>query len=183
MNNNYLDKTNFFILTGGPGAGKTIVLMQLKQLGYTTVPEVARDIIKNQEKIKGQATHRGDRNAFRDLMLEQSIRDFKQLQSSSSPVFFDRGIPDLEGYTQGFCTTINPDLAQAITHYRYNPKVFIFPPWPAIYKQDEERKQDFQEAIQTYEAIEKAYQTCGYSLIEMPKKTPSARVEFILKHV
>nr|WP_267313954.1 AAA family ATPase [Legionella antarctica] len=53
-------------------------------------------------------------------------------------------------------------VSQAVHKYRYNPKVFIFPPWLEIYSHDTERKQDFQEAIETYQAIKEAYLICGY---------------------
>ena len=38
--------SNFFILTGGHGSGKTTVLDELAKRGYLIVPEVARVIIK-----------------------------------------------------------------------------------------------------------------------------------------
>jgi predicted ATPase len=50
-------KSNFFILTGGPGSGKTSVLTALAQKGFLTVPEVARKIIKEQQSISGNALH------------------------------------------------------------------------------------------------------------------------------
>lgn len=57
-------KPNFFILTGGPGSGKTSVLTLLAQKGFLTVPEVGRKIIKEQQLIGGNALHTGDRDAF-----------------------------------------------------------------------------------------------------------------------
>ncbi len=50
-------KPNFFILTGGPGSGKTSVLTALAQKGFLTVPEVGRKIIKEQQLIGGNALH------------------------------------------------------------------------------------------------------------------------------
>ena len=41
-----MDPQNLFIITGGPGAGKTTVLTELQRLGFTCVPEVARQIIQ-----------------------------------------------------------------------------------------------------------------------------------------
>ena len=171
----------FFLLTGGPGAGKTSVLNELNKSGYAIVSEVAREIIKTQNRNGGNATHNGNRNAFRDLMLEQSVVDFKRMLTSTHPVFFDRGIPDLYGYSHHFCKHIPPSISQAIQQYRYNPQVFIFPPWLEIYSHDSERKQDFQEAIETYQAVKKAHLVCGYQLIEVPKVPILKRVEFILQ--
>src|SRR5690606_26765655 len=119
----------------------------------------------------GTAIHNGDRKAFRDLMLEQSIVDYCKMCSTEKPVFFDRGIPDLYGYSHAFCEEISTEVTNAIVRFRYNKVVFIFPPWIEIYKNDVERQQDFQEALKTYHALKEAYLYCGYKLVEMPKCT------------
>lgn len=64
--------------------------------------------------------------------------------------------------------------------FRYNKLVFIAPPWKEIYQKDAERKQDFQEAIDTYKAINKSYIECDYELVELPKTDVSGRVNFIM---
>jgi predicted ATPase len=45
---------NFFVLTGGPGVGKTTLLGELEKKKFKCVPEVAREIIKEQMKIEGE---------------------------------------------------------------------------------------------------------------------------------
>lgn len=177
------DNVNYFILTGGPGSGKTAILNELGRLGYLTIPEVARTIIQNQHACGGNATHNGDRCKFRDLMLEQSITDYHKMQTEVSAVFFDRGIPDLYGYSKAFCKDISINVVQAIAQFRYNSTVFIFPPWREIYENDEERKQDFQEAIFTYKELKDAYAYCNYQIVEVPKISIKKRVDFILKIV
>ena len=49
-----LIKTGLYVITGGPGTGKTSLIEELKIVGYQTVKEVARDIIKEQQQ---QETH------------------------------------------------------------------------------------------------------------------------------
>lgn len=174
---------NYFILTGGPGSGKTAILNELACRGYLTVPETARAIIQKQYAEGGNATHNGDRCRFRDLMLEQSITDYKKMLTEEHAVFFDRGIPDLYGYSKAFCNEISANAVQAIAQYRYNKTVFFFPPWQEIYENDEERKQDFQEALFTYKAIKEAYSYCNYQTVEVPKISIKERADFILKTV
>jgi len=176
-------KNNFFILTGGPGSGKTSVLEAFENCGYVVVPEVARSIIKEQQSIGREATHTGNRIAFCDLMLNQSILDYKNHLIVPQTVFFDRGIPDLYGYAKRFCNGITEEIEQATKTYRYNPTVFLFPPWPEIYNEDTERKQDFNEAIDTYQVVKEAYKVCGYQIIEIPKTTINERVEYILQRL
>lgn len=43
-----------YIITGGPGAGKTTLLNELESIGYRTVPEEGRRIIKEQILVNGE---------------------------------------------------------------------------------------------------------------------------------
>lgn len=178
-----INKPNFYLFTGGPGAGKTTLLNALKANGYTIVPEAARAIIRAQNKLGGHATHNGDRIVYRDLMLQHSIDDFLHQDSHQEPVFFDRGIPDLYSYTQRFCEGDNNAVNDAVKRFRYHRLAFIFPPWAEIYCHDEERKQSFDEAIATYEAVLTGYKTCGYELVTVPPGSIEERVKFILFHL
>lgn len=174
-------KPNFFILTGGPGSGKTSILNALAQKGFLTASEVGRKIIKEQQLLGGNALHTGDRDAFLELMLNYSIDDYQQMKQLSTAIFFDRGIPDLYGYAKTFCQKELGEVNHAVKHYRYCQTAFLFPPWEAIYINDKERQQDFKEAIQTYAALKEGYQLCGYTLIEVPLTSIEDRVNFILK--
>lgn len=177
------ERKNFYILTGGPGSGKSSIIERLKQRGYLHVEEVGRQIIKEQLAIGGDALHWGDRVKFRDLMLSRSIADFLQIEESEKPVFFDRGIPELIGYSYLIKEPVSDELWHAAKQFRYNPHVFIAPPWQEIYQKDTERMQDFQEAIETYTCVQKSYLECGYTVIELPKVDVDARVQFMLSHI
>jgi len=48
---------------------------------------------------------------------------------------------------------------------------------------DAERKQDWQEAVNTYQEISKAYLDTGYQVIEVPKSLIKEGVAFILKQI
>lgn len=176
-------QTNFFIFTGGPGSGKTTLIHALAELGYCVVPEVARAIIQHQQAIGGQATHQGDRNHYRDLMLQASIADYLAFSSQSHWVFFDRGIPDLYSYSKRFCTGSLQSVLDAVHLYRYHPTAFLFPYWSEIYCHDNERKQSHQEALETYEALKAGYKDCGYVLVELPKASVQERADFVIQHL
>lgn len=176
-------KDNFYIITGGPGTGKTTLLQELHVRGYPYVPEVARKLIKDQLEANGEALPWKDARYYSCLMLGYSIRDFLALAHSQQPAFFDRGIPDTYGYEILMDFAYNEALQQALQEYRYNTTVFILPFWRDIYTKDNERKQDLAEAQATYHALWKAYETAGYKLIEVPLAPVAERADFVLKQV
>lgn len=178
-----LERMNFYIITGGPGSGKTTIIEALKERGILCIDEVGRQIIQEQVRIDGDALHSKNQIKFRDLMLSRSIYLYEQVTEKESPIFFDRGIPELIGY----CSLIKADIPDYIRNasrlYRYNQKVFITPPWKEIYQHDIERKQTWEEAVETYHFVADSYLEEGYQLIEIPQGTVSDRVNFILKHI
>ena len=177
------ERDNFYILTGGPGAGKTTLLEALKSLGYFGVDEVARKIIQEQHLIGGDALHEGDQRKFADLMLTRSIAAYEQVAERVAPVFFDRGLPELVGYGPLVGHETPAYFHKAAALFRFNKRVFILPPWPEIYGQDDERKQDFAEAVASWRLSAETYPKLGYELVEVPKMSIADRVDFVLAHI
>jgi predicted ATPase len=178
-----LERSNFHILTGGPGAGKTTTLAALRARGFQGVDEAARQILKEQAAIGGNATHDGDQARYRDLILERQVAAFEAVAERRAPVFFDRGIAENRDYAVPPGELTPAHVAEAILRYRFAPLVFIFPPWRAIYRHDEERKHDFSHAEWVFDIIGAIYLDCGYQLAEVPRAPVEERVDFILAHM
>jgi predicted ATPase len=176
-------KNNFYIITGGPGVGKTSLINELTKREYNCVPEVAREIIKEQMANDGDALPWKDIKKYSDLMLSYSVRDFIYLSDKDDLHFFDRGIPDTYGYELLMKFDTSEKLMETLAEYRYNRIAFILPPWKEIYETDNERKQDFQTAIDTYNIMKVAYENAGYSLIEVPVMSISQRADFVLNEI
>ncbi|MXQ52337.1 AAA family ATPase [Shimazuella alba] len=178
-------REDFIIITGGPGAGKTTLLDEMHKNGYKYVAEVARDIIQTQVSTKGDALPWADTEKYRDLMLDKSLESYFSAPSNSSKriLFFDRGIPDVLAYSNLINLVVTKKLELATRKYRYNPHVFILPPWQEIYKTDNERVQDFAEAVKTYKFISETYEKLGYKLIVVPRMGVKQRIDFILKRI
>lgn len=173
-------KYNFYIITGGPGVGKTTLINELKERGHRCVPEAAREIIKKQSSCGGDALPWGDTKRYSRLMLKECVNDFINLSNSDRLYFFDRGIPDTYGYELLMNFDFDPELTSAVEQYRYNPNVFILPPWIEIYHTDNERKQDFNIAVETYNIMLQAYRKSGYNPIIVPRLTVEERADFVL---
>jgi predicted ATPase len=174
---------NYFIVSGGPGSGKTSIIEKLAARGFTIVAETGRAILREQAETGGNATHEGDAAAYGEEMLKRGIADYRRMRGADEPVFFDRGIAELVGYFRLMGLPV-PDRVSAAAHeYRSNRMVFLTPPWREIYRQDAERRQDFSEAVRTFEFIRDAYVEAGYRAVEVPRDTVARRVSFILAEV
>jgi len=172
----------FFVITGGPGSGKSTLLDALQTRGFARSMEAGRAVIQDQVAIGGRALPWSDPVAFAEMMLSWEMRSYHLAQAWSGIVFFDRGIPDVAGYLRLMKLPVPEHIAKAAQLFRYNRRVFIAPPWEEIFTQDRERKQDFAEAMRTYEAMVGTYQDCAYDLLEIPRAPVADRVEFVLQN-
>ena len=173
----------FFVITGGPGSGKTTLLDSLEEAGYRRSIEAGRAVIQHQRSTGGNALPWGDRVGFAERMLASEIRSYEQALQTTGPVFFDRGVPDVVGYLRLIGEKIPGHVWKAAEEYRYNRCALIAPPWPEIFRQDHERKQNFAEAVRTYDALAATYSEFGYELIEIPKIPVAGRVKFVLANL
>jgi predicted ATPase len=180
------NNSNLFVISGGPGSGKTTVLCELAKLGFQNAPEVARQIIQEQVRDGGTVLPWQDREAYTRLMLQRSIESYRLHTPALRTTFADRGIPDTLGYARLIALReeeLMRDLLAACRQYRYASVVFLAPPWKEIYETDGERKQDFAESERTFEQITEVYRECGYELLPLPRMTPVARARFILDQI
>jgi predicted ATPase len=169
----------FFIITGGPGSGKTALIEALAAAGHRVVPEAGRLIIKEQVASGGHALPWADRAAFADAMLARDIAAYRDNDAATGPVFFDRGIPDIIGYLTLIGLPIPAAMHESALRYRYNRRVFIAPPWPEIFVEDSERKQTPDEAKRTYVAMSRTYPQYGYEPLELPRSSVAERAAFV----
>ncbi|RQR47942.1 ATPase [Burkholderia sp. Bp9126] len=170
----------FFVVTGGPGSGKSTLIDALERAGFARSQEAGRGVIQDQMAVDGRALPWRDPAAFAELMLSWEMRSHRLARHARGPVFFDRGVPDVIGYLRLSGLAVPAHAEAAARRFRYHRRVFIAPPWPEIYTQDTERRQDFDEAVRTYEAMVDCYVSYGYRLVELPRANVKARVRFVL---
>ncbi|MCT3835432.1 AAA family ATPase [Elizabethkingia anophelis] len=176
---------NFHVITGGPGSGKTSLINELNNNGFLTVPEEGRRIIKEQIEFSGEGLPWKNKAAFATLMLDASLESYYKMihEAAGSLVFFDRGIPDTIGYMELENIPVFPETEQIILANPYHTNVFMLPPWKSIYETDNERKQSWQEAVNTYEIMRDIYSRYGYNIINVPFDTIINRKDFILNNL
>ena len=171
---------HMFVVTGGPGSGKSSLIDAMTRRGFRTMPEAGRAIIHDQVRIGGPALPWADRAIFAELMLGWELRSYHEALASDAPVLMDRGIPDVVGYLTLCGLPVPAHIEAAAKIHPYNERVFLAPYWGAIFAQDAERKQDFAEAERTFEAVRNAYLGYGYDCVTVPRAPAETRAAFIL---
>jgi len=174
--------SHYFLLTGSFGSGKSTVLEHLRSRGMRVVVEPARPILSEQRSIQGNGVPDKDPRLFVELMLSRMLSTYGQSCAEPGPVLFDRGVPDILAYAKLFGFDFPPG-ENAATLYRYNPHVFIAPPWEEIYRTDDERTVPFSVARDFGSEIRAIYERLDYTLIDLPCVSPDERAEFILHHL
>ena len=174
-----MTKTNFYVLSGAMGGGKSTVLSRLRDFGIHCVPEPARQILAEQRLIKATGVPEKNADLFGMLMLSRSIHNYYENSSAEEPVVFDRGIPDMLAYARLFSLD-ETSYANASQEFRYNPTVFYFPAWEEIYTNDSERKMSFEEAEVFGDLVRSIYEKLGYQILEVPRFSLEERIQFIL---
>ena len=176
-----MTKNNFFIITGGPGGGKTSLLESLAGKGFVVVPETARQIIK--DRLRKGMPPRPAPHEFAQQIFETDLSNYNSNIKETQIRFFDRSFMDsalmLFQDDQDYYGTIKEHL----TTERYNRNVFITPPWKEIYRNDDERDQTFEDAVRIYEQLYQWYDNNGYQLIVLPEEPVETRVKFVLEKV
>lgn len=176
-------KKQIVVITGGPGTGKTTIIDQLIVDGYTCFPEISRQIIFDAKKNGIEQLFLENSLLFSDLLLEGRIKQFEEANYHENElVFLDRGIPDILAYMHYIGDSYPEAFDEACLKSMYS-KVFILPPWKEIYKSDEARYENFEQATLIYNHLKETYQKYGYQTIEVPVGKLEDRVQFILNEL
>ncbi|MDT0681769.1 AAA family ATPase [Roseicyclus sp. F158] len=170
---------HFFVVTGGPGSGKTSLITELARRGFHTIPESGRAIIREEMKSGGDALPWADRMAYAQRMLERDLCAYSAAKVLSAPVIFDRGIPDIMGYLSLCGLPVPSHVVAAAGATRYNVRVFLASYWDEIFTQDTERKQTRDEAVATCAVMRETYTALGYEITELPRADIATRADFV----
>ncbi|MEP7006518.1 MAG: AAA family ATPase [Sphingomonas bacterium] len=178
-----MDTDRLFVITGGPGSGKTTLIEALAAAGVVTRPEVGRAIIREEMATGGNALPWADELAFAERMVVREIAAHAEALAAGQTVVLDRGVPDVVGFLRVSGLPVPPHIDAAARTRRYNRHVFIAPYWDAIYTGDAERKQTPPVAEATHAIMAETYQDYSYKLIELPRVPVSERVGFIIDRI
>jgi len=168
----------WYVLTGGPCAGKTTTIDELSRRGHPVLAESARLIIE--EKLA------------RGKTIEEIVGDPEWLVSvvrraaemhrevPHHTFFFDRGIPDSVAYYRKSDVPLDDELVHAMREFRYR-KIFLLD--LVDFENDEARSETPEEAQLLHGSIRDAYAELGYEIVEVPVMTVEDRADFVLANL
>ena len=171
------------VIIGGPGTGKTTIIDGLLERGHCCYPEISREITLEAKKQGIEQLFLENPLLFSELLLEGRKKQHQQaLKEDCEIVFIDRGIPDVLAYMHYIGDAYPAFFDEACREHKYT-KIFILPPWEAIYESDDARYENYEQATLIYKHLKETYESYGYNLIEVPKDTVDNRILFILGHL
>jgi predicted ATPase len=175
---------NKYVITGGPGVGKTSVVDALARRGCLVVPEAARMVIEEE-----QEKHRRD-NSYEPIVPTTHLAEFQhlcmdrilQLESRvDQDCFLDRCLVDNIAYAKTGKVPSPQSIYRHINRAGYT-KVFFLQQL-GMYVKDDVRKEDPQFASRVHWSIYDTYVTMGYPMMVVPAVPVEERVRLILANL
>jgi predicted ATPase len=161
------------VITGGPSVGKTTIIADLAQRGYTVVEEFATQIIK-----EGKILPWVDRMGFQQEVLRRQLAAEAALKDYDGPVFLDRGSFDGEAYY------INDRLPVPSIFAQLDPSsyhlAFLIDELP-FFEKNEVRREDIEFTRQITRVLELCYRRRHVHVIRVPAMEPKARTDFVIQ--
>lgn len=165
------------IISGCSGGGKSSLLEVLRRRGEVVIDEPGRRIVCEELATDGSSLPWVNPAAFARRAILLSKQDRHAIETSSAPVFFDRGLIDA-------AIALEHATGEPVVHTLYGQlafyrQVFFAPPWPEIYQRDVQRQHVFDDAIEEYVRLTAAYPKLGYEIVLLPKTSADERADFV----
>lgn len=174
-------KHNWYVITGAPSSGKTILINMLARRGYNTVPEAARLII-DEGLAQGLTLDeiRGDEHAWQEKILRR-ILEHEAATDQAALTFFDRGAHDGLAHLHHYGLTPKDHWRPVIGNAPYRT-VFLLDPLPS-FDHDYARTENAEFSNKITDMMRDAYREAGVEPVRIPYTSPEERLKLILSHL
>jgi predicted ATPase len=179
-----------YVLTGGPGSGKSTMISYLElEKNEVVVKEAAEDCIKLRQVMGNPKPWKS--SDFQSLLVNTQInREFripKDQYITKNRIWLDRGLPDNLAYcnesdiayrkVMNYCKSTDNHIGRydyvfvldtLVEHYNDNGRV---------------RRESVEEAIEINDQLYDVYKALGYNPIKIPAGSLQERSKKILEHI
>ena len=167
---------NWYVITGGPSAGKTTLIEALEKAGYHVEHESARLVI-DEALVDGKTVEdiRADEQKFQDTVFQHKL-DRERRLNPDELIFFDRGMQDTDAYHTLHGFPISSEQVNAMNQAEYQ-QVFLLEPFS--FEEDYARTESAHEAERLFDLLKEAYQKSQTPLTIIPCfPTKEERIEY-----
>lgn len=166
----------WYVLTGGPCAGKTTTIDELARRGHPILAEPARLIIEEQLAAGRTIQEIVGSPEWLPSVVRRAYGQ-ERLVPKGETFFFDRALPDsLAYYALAHCP-IDDFFRACLAEIRYR-KVFLLD--LVEYENDHARSETPEQAMIIHGEIRRAYTDQGYEVVEVPVLPVAERADYIL---
>ncbi len=171
-----------YILTGAPGAGKTVLLRALERAGHAVVEEAATDVIALAQ-AEGVAEPWID-PAFIDAIV--ALQRQRQARAVADPVFFDRSPVCALALARFLGHPVSPQLRAELERIAaegvYHRRVFLVGGLGFV-TPTAARRISLADAERFERVHEEAYGELGYALVPIAPGAPAERAASVLSSI
>lgn len=161
------------VVSGCSGGGKSTLVAALAARGHTVVPEPGRRIVR-----AGGPMPWDDPVGFARRAVEVALADRERAAAEPGWVFFDRGLVDAASALEAL--TGEPVLERLGRAHRHHRRVFLAPPWKALFAADAERRHGFADAVAEHARLAADCPRLGHEVVVLPRVSVAERVDFVL---
>jgi len=168
-----------YVISGGPGTGKTSVIEELERLGHDVIGEAARIIAETDERFVGKSINEIDWDAFHAAIIDWQKEEFGKI--GDRVVFIDRGLGDNLAYDKIHKVETSKEKLDFTNSFKHD-KIFVLD-FLDFYETDGLRDETKEEQEELHAAIIEAYENLGCEIVVVPFMSVADRARFILDKV